>query len=185
LPAPASPKENIVLIGMFGSGKTTVGRILAQKLRYILIDTDQLIERKYKKPLQKVLDELGMKKFMSMEEKVLQDLTSRRCVLAPGGSSVYYPKAMAHLKKLGPVVFLKVDLEEIIARVPDISNRGTVRRGGDTIAALYKERAPLYKKYADIVIDSNSQAWDKTAVEVMKALAVWNEKQTKPKAKKV
>jgi shikimate kinase len=178
-----STSNNIVLIGMFGSGKSTVGRIMAQKLRYTLLDPDQLIERRYKKPLQKVLDHLGMKAFMIMEDKTIRDITARRCVVAPGGSAVYYPKAMAHLRKMGPVVYLQVDLEEILKRIPDISNRGTVRRGGNTIPQLYKERTPLYRKYADIIVDANGQNWEKIAVEVLKALAVWREKKTKPSPK--
>jgi shikimate kinase len=183
LPNQAPETNNIILIGMFGSGKSTVGRIIADKLRYTLVDTDLLIERKYKKPLQRVLDELGMKSFMMMEDKTLQDIQTRRCVVAPGGSSVYYPKGMAHLRKLGPVVFLKVDLAEIKDRIPDISNRGTVRRGGDSISALYRERSPLYRKYADIIVDANSQNWQKTAAEVIKALDMWREKKTKAGAK--
>lgn len=183
LPDHAPETNNIILIGMFGSGKSTVGRIIADKLRYTLVDTDLLIERKYKKPLQRVLDELGMKGFMGMEDKTLQDIQTRRCVVAPGGSSVYYPKGMAHLRKLGPVVFLKVDLREILKRIPDISNRGTVRRGGDSIPALYRERAPLYRKYADIIVDANSQNWQKTAAEVIKALDIWREKKLKLSAK--
>lgn len=183
MPNQAPETNNIILIGMFGSGKSTVGRIIADKLRYTLVDTDLLIERKYKKPLQRVLDELGMKSFMAMEDKTLQDIQTRRCVVAPGGSSVYYPKGMAHLRKLGPVVFLKVDLAEIKDRIPDISNRGTVRRGGDSISALYRERSPLYRKYADIIMDANSQNWQKTAAEVIKALDMWREKKTKAGAK--
>jgi len=179
--------ENIVLIGMFGSGKTTVGRLLAQRLRYTLMDTDQLIERKFEKPLQRVLEDLGMKGFMAMEDQVLQSLVTsqtRRCVVAPGGSAVYYPKGMAALHKLGPVVYLKADLEEILKRVPDISNRGTVRRGGDSIPALYRERGPLYRKYADLIVDSNSQKWDKTAAEVLKAVEVWRAKKAAKKVAK-
>jgi shikimate kinase len=183
LPHQAPETNNIILIGMFGSGKSTVGRIIADKLRYTLVDTDLLIERKYKKPLQRVLDELGMKGFMGMEDKTLQDIQTRRCVVAPGGSSVYYPKGMANLRKLGPVVFLKVDLAEIKDRIPDISNRGTVRRGGDSIPALYRERAPLDRKYADIIVDANSQNWQKTAAEVIKALDMWREKKAKAGAK--
>jgi len=131
LPVKTPSPKNIVLIGMFGSGKTTVGRIIAQKLRYTLLDTDLLIERRYKKPLQKVLDDLGMKGFMTMEDKTLRSLTARRCVVAPGGSSVYYPKGMASLRKLGPVVYLKVDpdllqLEEGFSRdVRSIGHYGT------------------------------------------------------------
>src|SRR5690349_15088221 len=97
---PRAIPENLVLIGMFGSGKSTVGRLLAQKLRYHFVDVDHLIEGKFRMPLQKVLDKLGMKGFMKMEDEVLQALRYWHCVIAPGGSAIYYPKGMRQLKKL-------------------------------------------------------------------------------------
>lgn len=183
MPEPVTYPENIVLIGMFGSGKSTIGRIIAQRLRYTLVDTDQLIEGNYRKSLQRVLDELGLKEFMSMEDKTLQSLTGRRCVVAPGGSSVYYPKGMATLRKMGPVVYLKVALEEILHRVPDISNRGTVRRGGNTIPQLYQERAPLYKKYADFTVEANNTDWVKTAETILKLVEGWPGRKAAPAPK--
>jgi shikimate kinase len=162
--------QNIVLIGMFGSGKSTVGRILAQKLRYHFVDVDHLIESKYKKPLQKVLDDLGMKGFMKMEDETLQALHYRHCVISPGGSAVYYTKGMAHLKKLGPRVFLKVPLPTLQRRLPDWSNRGVVCRGGSTLPALYKERAPLFRKHADLTVEVKGKSADKIAGTILKAL---------------
>ena len=162
--------QNLVLIGMFGSGKSTIGRALAQKLRYHFVDVDHLIEAKYKKPLQKVLDELGMKGFMKMEDETLRSLHYRHCVISPGGSAVYYPKGMAHLKKLGPRVFLKVSLGTLKRRLPDWSNRGVVCRGGSTLPALYKERAPLFRKYADLTIEAKGDNAEKTADLILKAL---------------
>jgi len=167
---PADFPENLVLIGMFGSGKSTVGRLLAEKLRYHFVDVDHLIEAKYHMPLQKVLDKLGMKGFMRMEDETLQALRYWHCVIAPGGSAVYYPKGMRQLKKLGPCIFLKAELGELQKRLPHWSNRGVVCRGGETLPALYKERAPLFKKYADLMVETKSRAASKIAAEVLKRL---------------
>lgn len=165
---PVEFPENLVLIGMFGSGKSTVGKILAEKLRYTFVDVDHLIERKFRKPLQKVLDELGMKKFMKMEDETLGALRSWHCVISPGGSAVYYPQGMKHLKSLGPRIFLKVPLEELQRRMPDWSNRGVVCRGGGTLNALYRERAPLFRKYADITVETPRKSAEKIAKEILK-----------------
>lgn len=161
---------NIVLIGMFGSGKSTVGRILAQKLRYHFVDVDHLIESKYKKPLQKVLDELGMKGFMRMEDGAIRALQYRHCVISPGGSAVYYPKGMAHLRELGPRVFLRVALATLRRRLPDWSDRGVVCRGGSTLPALFRERAPLFRKYADLTIDTKGKSAERIAALILESL---------------
>jgi shikimate kinase len=153
---PREKPENLVLIGMFGSGKSTIGKILAEKLRYHFVDVDHLIERKFQKPLQRVLDDLGIKGFMKMEDETIQALRYRHCVISPGGSAVYYPKAMKQLALLGPRIYLKVELKELRRRLPDWSNRGVVCRGGNTLAALYRERAPLFKKYADLTVDGSA-----------------------------
>jgi len=167
---PKALPENIVLIGMFGSGKSTVGKILAQKLRYHFVDVDHLIEMKFRKSLQKVLDGLGMKKFMKMEEAALLALRNWHCVVSPGGSAVYYPKGMNHLKSLGPRVFLKVSLPDLKRRLPDWSKRGVVCRGGSTLPALYRERAPLFRKYADLTVDTKGKSAEKIANEILKQL---------------
>ncbi len=167
---PGSIPENIVLIGMFGSGKSTVGRALAEKLRYHFVDVDHLIEAKYRLPLQKVLDKLGMKGFMKMEDETLRALRYRHCVIAPGGSAVYYPKGMGRMKRLGPCVFLKVELDELQKRLPDWSNRGVVCRGGASLPALYKERTPLFKKYADLTVETKGKPAPKIAGEILRLL---------------
>ena len=156
---------------MFGSGKSTVGRILAQKLRYHFVDVDHLIEAKHRMPLQKVLDRLGMKGFMRMEDETLQALRYRHCVISPGGSAVYYPKGMGQLKKLGPRVFLKVELSELKKRMPDWTNRGVVCRGGSTLPELYRERAPLFRKYADLTVEAKRKSAEKIAQEIILSLA--------------
>lgn len=168
---PVDFPENLVLIGMFGSGKSTVGRLLAQKLRYTFVDVDHLIEAKYKMPLQKVLDKLGMKKFMEMEDKAIQNLHYRHCIISPGGSAVYYPKAMKHLGTLGPRVFLKVSLRDLQKRLPDWSNRGVVCRGGNSLPALFRERAPLFKKYADVTVEVKGTSVEKIAKNILEKLS--------------
>jgi len=183
----ARPKafpQNLVLIGMFGSGKSTIGRILAAKLRYHFVDVDHLIESKYKKPLQKVLDELGMKGFMKMEDEALQALRNWHCVISPGGSAVYYPRAMKHLKSLGPRIFLKVDLASLKKRLPVWSNRGVVCRGGNSLSALFSERAPLFKKYADLTIEAKGKSAEKIAQEILAKLGLLAPKAAGPKIKK-
>jgi shikimate kinase len=168
---PKNFPENIVLIGMFGSGKSTIGKILAQKLRYHFVDVDELIERKYRKPLQRVLDELGMKNFMKMEDQTLQLLRQWHSVTSPGGSAVYYPKGMAQLGRLGPRIYLKVSLETLKKRLPDWSQRGVVCRGGTTLPALYRERVPLFKKYADHTIETEGRSAEKIANDIFSLLS--------------
>ena len=163
--------QNLVLIGMFGSGKSTIGRLLAEKLRYHFVDVDHLIEAKHRMPLQKVLDKLGTKAFMKMEDEAIQALRSRHCVVSPGGSAVYYPKGMRHLAGLGPRIYLKVPLAELKKRLPDWSNRGVVCRGGSTLPALFKERAPLFRKYADLTVDAGGKNAKKIAKEILEKLA--------------
>lgn len=166
---PASFPENLVLIGMYGSGKSTIGRFLAQKLRYHFVDVDRLIEAKYKKPLHKVLDSLGLKRFMKMEEETIQALHYWHCVIAPGGSAVYYPNAMKHLKTLGPRIFLKAALADLRNFMPDWSNRGVVCRGGNTLPRLFHERSPLYRKYADMTIQTHGMSNDAIVREILKS----------------
>jgi shikimate kinase len=169
IPRPKAFPEILILIGMFGSGKSTIGKILAAKLRYHFVDVDHLIEAKFRKPLQKVLDELGMKGFMKMEEETLLALRNWHCVISPGGSAVYYPKGMRHLQSLGPRVFLKVSLPALKKRLPDWSNRGVVCRGGSTLPALYRERAPLFRKYSDLTVEAERKSAEKIAAEILKA----------------
>jgi shikimate kinase len=159
--------DNLVLIGMFGSGKTTVGRILAEHLRYHFLDVDHLIESRFHKPLQKVLEALGMQGFMKMEEEILMALHPRHCVISTGGSAVYYPKAMAYLGALGPRIFLKVPLSELKRRMPEWSNQGVVCRGGSTLVTLYAERSPLLKKYADFSVNAYGRPWEEQALDVL------------------
>jgi shikimate kinase len=164
--------DNLILIGMFGSGKTTIGRILADLLRYHFLDVDHLVESKYKKPLQKVLEALGMEGFMKMEEETLLSLQARHCVISTGSSSVYYPKAMEHLKTLGPRVYLKVPLAELKRRLPEWTSRSVVRRGGNDLPSLFKERSPLLNRYADFSIPAFGRPWERLALDILEHYGV-------------
>ena len=167
---PADFPENLVLIGMFGGAKSAVGRLLAQKLRYSFVDVDRLIESKYKKPLQKIMVSLGLKRFMKMEDEAIQALHYWHCVIAPGESSAYYPAAMKHLKTLGPRIYLKPTLADLRSLLPGWENHGVVRRGGHTLPQLYRERSPLYRKYADFTIETHGKSNDAIAREILKTL---------------
>ena len=164
--------NNLVLIGMFGSGKSTVGRALAQRVRYDFVDVDQLIERRHQKPLGRIMEMLGLKEFMRLEEDVILTLRSRHCVIAPGGSAVYYPKAMKHLKTLGPCVYLKVPLAEIRKRVGEELASAVVRRGGNTLSDLFRERKPLYERYADLTVEGKGPSAEKVSDSILQRLGV-------------
>lgn len=145
---------NITLIGMSGVGKSRIGKLLAEKLSYNFIDIDKVMEQTYGKRVQEIINVLGEIKFIEAEEKtVLSIRKPHNTVFAPGGSVIYSDKAMKHLKSIGKIVFLNAPLEEIRRRTPDFSTRGIVGLKGETVEALFEERLPLYRKYADITID--------------------------------
>ena len=141
--------NNIILIGMPGSGKSTVGVLLAKALGYLFDDVDLLISRRAGKPLQKILDEDGLEYFLRLEEELGSTLKADHTVIATGGSMVLSEKAMAHLKSMGEVVFIDVPFAEIERRVTNIKTRGIVFHPNETLADVYRERLPLYERYAD------------------------------------
>lgn len=134
---------------MPGSGKSTVGVLLAKALGYLFEDVDLLISRRAGKPLQRILDEDGLERFLRLEEAVGSTLQADHTVIATGGSMVLSEKAMAHLKSMGEVVFISVPFAEIERRVTNIKTRGIVFHPNETLADVYRERLPLYERYAD------------------------------------
>ncbi|MFH2122067.1 MAG: shikimate kinase [Pseudomonadota bacterium] len=146
-------KTNLVLIGMAGAGKSTVGPLLAQMLSYGFVDVDNLIEADQQQSLQELVDQHGPAWFRLLEEKILLGLDLRRHVIATGGSAVYGAAGMKHLQRSGLVVFLDVPLPVLEARVGDVASRGLVRGEGQSFAELFAERQPLYRQYADIRIE--------------------------------
>lgn len=146
-------KSNIVLIGMPGAGKSTVGVVLAKNLGYSFIDTDLLIQEQQGKLLHSIIEEEGLDGFEQIENDVNSSIVTLYAVIATGGSAVYGKKAMEHLKGIGTVVYLELPYEEIEYRLGDLNERGVAIREGQTLLSLYEERVPLYEKYADITID--------------------------------
>lgn len=144
--------DNITLIGMPGSGKSTAGVLLAKLLGYQFLDVDLLIQEREGALLQEILDRRGTAAFLDAEEAAVRSLDCRRTVIAPGGSAVCREEAALHLKGLGPVVYLQVSLEELTRRVQNLSTRGIAMEPGQTLADVMAFREPLYSKYADLVI---------------------------------
>lgn len=145
--------DNVTLIGMPGSGKSTVGVLLAKLLGYQFLDVDLLIQEREGALLQEILDLRGTAAFLDAEEAAVRSLHCRRTVIAPGGSAVCREGAALYLKGLGPVVYLQVSLEELTRRVQNLSTRGIAMEPGQTLADVMAYRAPLYRKYADLIVD--------------------------------
>ncbi|MCI8626353.1 MAG: shikimate kinase [Lachnospiraceae bacterium] len=150
-------KENITLIGMPGSGKSTIGVILAKALGYEFIDTDLLIQKQEGRLLREIIAEEGLARFMEIENQVNAGVTGQRAVIAPGGSVVYGEEAMKHLSEISTVVYLKLSYKTIAGRIQDTVKRGVVLKNGQTLQDLYEERCPLYERYADITIDAEQE----------------------------
>jgi shikimate kinase len=146
---------NIVLVGMPGSGKSTVGVILAKKTSYEFVDTDLIIQFEERRSLQDIVDSDGYMELRCIEERVLSSLNVQNHVISTGGSAVYSDKSMVHLKKNAIVVFLDVSLEVLERRVKDYSTRGLAKRPEQSFEELFEERCALYRKYADVIIDCN------------------------------
>jgi shikimate kinase len=144
--------SNLVLIGMPGSGKSTVGVILAKKTSRDFVDTDVLIQVSQGKKLQDIVDRDGYAVLRNIEESVLLDLRLRNHVIATGGSAVYSDRAMAHLKTDGLVIFLDVDLPTLESRITDFGTRGLAKRPEQSLADLFEERFALYTKHSDLRI---------------------------------
>lgn len=163
--------DNIILIGMPASGKSTVGVILAKLLAYNFIDTDLLIQRREGMPLSAIIDARGIDGFLEVESSVCRALNVRHTVVATGGSVVYSAEGMRRLKALGCVVFLDVDFQTLTRRLHDIRGRGVVLRPGQTVADLYEERQALYRQYADITVAEGDRTLEQTVAAVRAAIA--------------
>jgi len=145
--------SNVVLIGMPGCGKSTVGVVLAKRLSYEFVDTDLLIQSSRQRSLQDIVDREGYLALRAIEEDVLLTIESRNSVIATGGSAVYSDRAMAHLAALGTIVFLEIDFPTLERRINDVGTRGLARRPDQGLADLFAERAPLYRRFAQITVN--------------------------------
>lgn len=160
--------KNIVLIGMPACGKSVTGVVLAKTLKMKFVDTDLLIQEAAGKGLQNIINEDGIEKFKELEEKVLTELDVENAVVSTGGSAIYYDGAMQHIKENGTVVYIKANLKTVKSRLRNIKTRGVAMGKGQTLDDLYKQRVPLYEKYADItVITNNKRTMEDTVADIL------------------
>lgn len=145
-------KNNIILIGMPGVGKSTVGVILAKVLGMSFIDSDLVIQEKTGKRLKEIISEQGIDGFNAVENQVNSELLVENSVIATGGSAVYGKEAMEHFQGIGTIVYLSIDYGDLIGRLGDLDERGVVHREGQTLQDIYEERVVLYEKYADVTV---------------------------------
>lgn len=163
-------KNNVILIGMPGAGKSTVGVVLAKLLNYKFVDSDIVIQQKMKKKLKDIILKQGAEYFKKIENKINSNLNVKKSVVATGGSVVFGKDAMEHFKKIGTVVYLKVNLDSLEKRLGDLDKRGVVHKPGETLLDIFNERAPLYEKYADIIIDETDLEISQIAKKIEAAI---------------
>ena len=164
-------RNNIVLIGMPGAGKSTVGVVLAKRLGYTFVDSDLVIQEKYGKLLHELISEHGVEGFWEIENAVNASFSCKKTVIATGGSAVYGQSAMEHLRSIATVVYLKLSLSENAERLGDLNERGVTLRQGQTLADLYEERTPLYEKYAHVIVECDHKSIRELIGEIETELA--------------
>lgn len=163
-------KNNVTLIGMPGAGKSTVGVILAKLLGYDFIDSDLLIQKAEGKRLWEIMRDEGTEAFTRIEERVNSEIHTSCSVIATGGSTVYSPKAMKHLREISTVVYLRVTYPVLKRRLGDLTRRGVVLKPDQTLENLYEERIPLYEKYAHVTVNISRKSVQQSALSIIAAL---------------
>lgn len=163
-------KENIILIGMPGAGKSTVGVVLAKMQGYRFVDSDLVIQDRTGKLLYELIDTYGLDGFRRIENEVNASIASRHAVIATGGSAVYGAEAMRHLAAIGHVVYLQLSCDEIRNRLGDLHTRGVAMRPGQSLESLYEERIPLYEKYAEITVLCDQKSLREVALEIFRQI---------------
>lgn len=162
--------SNLVLIGMPGAGKSTVGVILAKQTARAFVDTDLLIQTAQGRTLQQIVDTDGYAAFRRIEEEILLGLSIRNSVIATGGSAVYSEQAMTHLKSHGLLIFLDATLATLERRVRDFSTRGLARRPNQSFTELFEERIALYTRHADIVITCDDTTQEQVCKRIIEGI---------------
>ncbi len=163
-------KSNIVLIGMPGSGKSTVGIILAKMTSRDFIDTDILIQLREGRSLQEIVDNNGHMALRKVEEEVLVSVDCSHHVIATGGSAAYSHKAMSHLRENGIIIFLDAKMDTLQSRIHNYATRGLAKRSDQSFADLFSERLALYLRYADITVTSDALNQEDVCVEIIEQL---------------
>ena len=162
--------KNVILIGMPGSGKTTIGTQLSETIGYGYVDSDSVIVAREGKRLNEIIAQQGTEAFLNIEAKVNSELSADRCVIATGGSVIYREKTMQKLQTMGTVVYLKLSCEEIESRLGDLVKRGVAIKEGYTLKDLYEERAPLYTKYTHLTVELDGKNIDEAVQMVVEVL---------------
>ena len=167
-------KENIVLIGMPGVGKSTVGVILAKVLGYLFIDADLVIQNREIRLLHEIISEEGLDGFLKAEENanVYIAQNEEKSIVATGGSVVYCEKAMQELKKTGRVIYLELEYDQLKKRLGNLKGRGVVLKDGQDLRGLYEERIPLYEKYADLTVNEKNLDVEQTLQKIVDRLSL-------------
>lgn len=159
---------NIVLIGMPTAGKSTIGVILAKMLGYQFIDSDLVIQTKEDKLLKDIIAERGVDGFLELENRINASIDASNSVIATGGSVVYGEEAMQHLRDIGKVIYIKLNYDTIVGRLNNAKQRGVVLREHQTLLDLYKERCPLYEKYAHTIVDGENLDFEELVNRILK-----------------
>ena len=165
--------DNITLIGMPASGKSTVGVLLAKRIGYGFVDSDLLIQEKEERLLKEIIASEGLSGFLAIEERINREIHVKKAVIAPGGSVVYGSLAMEHLKEISTVVYLKISYEELERRLGNVIDRGVALKEGMSLLDLYHERIPLYEKYADVIIDETGKSGGQV-VDELRMMIEWS-----------
>lgn len=163
-------QANLVLIGMPGAGKSTIGVILARYLSKDFVDTDLLIQNRHNQSLQEILNEHGYLKLRQFEEEEILRLKVKNTVIATGGSAVYSEQAINHLKQDGRIVYLKLEANQLLDRIANLETRGIAKAQGQSFYDLYKERGLLYERYGQITIDGAHKNHEAIVAEIISRL---------------
>ena len=163
-------KTNLILIGMPGAGKSTIGVILAKRIGYHFIDTDLIIQSQQKCRLQQIINQRGLTEFRQIEEQTLLDLQTDHTVIATGGSAIYCTNGLLKLAENGYRIYLQVSLDSLQQRIADMGQRGLVMEKGQSFAQLYQERSPLYTQEADLTINCGKLNAEQIAIKIEEEL---------------
>lgn len=169
-------RNNVILIGMPGVGKSTSGVILAKVLNYDFLDSDLVIQKKMGKRLKDIISEQGIEGFNAIENRINSEIAVSNTVIATGGSVVYGQDAMAHFKEIGTIVYLRIGYDNLDKRLGDLDERGVVHNEGQTLLQLYEERTALYEKHADVTVDLDDKNVAETVDAILAELEKYNTK---------
>ncbi len=163
--------KNIILVGMPGSGKSTLGILLAKEIHYGYIDIDSVMVASTGKLLPTLIEQLGNDGFLEMEARINGSIQVQQCVISTGGSAIYRGDAIEKMKENGIVVYLKIPYDEVMRRLGDLKKRGVVLKDGFSLKDLYEERAPLYEQHADYIVELSGGSVEENTEKILRAIA--------------